>query len=233
MSNLYLIPLTLGESELNTVIPDHHREIIHSISHFVVENIRTARRFLKKVDQAIDIDSLHFFELNKHTDKNQLHAYLDPIKTGLHVGVMSEAGCPGVADPGADVVRIAHEKGIRVVPLVGPSSILLAMMASGMNGQNFAFNGYLPIKKDEKARQIGLLEKRIYSENQSQLFIEAPYRNLQLLDDLLANCQPHTKLCIACDITLDTEFIKTKSIAEWKIQKPDIQKRPTIFVLGR
>lgn len=233
MANLYLIPLTLGESELNTVIPDHHREIIHSISHFVVENIRTARRFLKKVDQAIDIDSLHFYELNKHTDKHQLHAYLDPIKTGLPVGVMSEAGCPGVADPGADVVRIAHEKGIRVVPLVGPSSILLAMMASGMNGQNFAFNGYLPIKKDEKARQIGLLEKRIYSENQSQLFIEAPYRNLQLLDDLLANCQPHTKLCIACDITLDTEFIKTKSIAEWKIQKPDIQKRPTIFVLGK
>ncbi|MCW0484158.1 SAM-dependent methyltransferase [Gaoshiqia sediminis] len=233
MANLYLIPLTLGESELNTVIPDHHREIIHSISHFVVESIRTARRFLKKMDQAIDIDSLHFYELNKHTDKNQLHAYLDPIKTGLHVGVMSEAGCPGVADPGAEVVRIAHEKGIRVIPLVGPSSILLAMMASGMNGQNFAFNGYLPIKKDEKAKQIGLLEKRIYTENQSQLFIEAPYRNLQLLDDLLANCQPHTKLCIACDITLDTEFIKTKSIAEWKKQKPDIQKRPAIFVLGR
>ena len=233
MANLYLIPLTLGESELNTVIPDHHREIIHSISHFVVENIRTARRFLKKVNPAIDIDALQFYELNKHTDKNQLHAYLDPIKSGLHVGVMSEAGCPGVADPGADIVRIAHEKGIRVIPLVGPSSILLAMMASGMNGQNFAFNGYLPIKKDEKARQLSLLEKRIYTENQSQLFIEAPYRNLQLLDDLLANCQPHTKLCIACDITLDTEFIKTKSIAEWKKQKPNIQKRPAIFVLGR
>ncbi len=233
MANLYLIPITLGESELNTVIPENHREIILSISHFIVENIRTARRFLKKVEPSIDIDSLHFYELNKHTDKKQLHSYLEPVKQGMHIGVMSEAGCPGVADPGADVVRIAHEKGIRVVPLVGPSSILLAMMASGMNGQNFAFNGYLPIKKDEKARQIRLLEKRIYSENQSQLFIEAPYRNLQLLDDLLQNCQPHTKLCIACDITLETEFIKTKSISDWKKQKPDIQKRPTIFVLGK
>ncbi|WP_423127183.1 SAM-dependent methyltransferase [Gaoshiqia sp. Z1-71] len=233
MANLYLIPLTLGESELHTVIPTHHREIIHSISHFIVENIRTARRFLKKTDPSIDIDSLRFYELNKHTDKNQLHAYLEPIKAGLHVGVMSEAGCPGVADPGADVVRIAHEKGIRVIPLVGPSSILLAMMASGMNGQNFAFNGYLPIKKDEKAQQIKLLEKRIYAENQSQLFIEAPYRNLQLLDDLLNYCQPQTRLCIACDLTLETEFIRTRTIGEWKTQKPDIQKRPTIFVLGR
>ncbi len=233
MANLYLIPITLGESELNTVIPDHHKEIIHSITHFIVENVRTARRFLKKVDREIDIDRLHFEELNKHTNKNELHAYLDPINQGMHVGVMSEAGCPGVADPGADIVRIAHEKGIRVIPLVGPSSILLAMMASGMNGQNFAFNGYLPIKKDEKAKQIKLLENRIYTENQSQLFIEAPYRNTQLLDDILSNCQAHTKLCIACEITLETEFIKTLPISEWKKQKPDIQKRPTIFVLGK
>lgn len=233
MANLYLIPVTLGESELNHVIPAAHREIIVSIRCFVVENIRTARRFLKKVDPEINIDALQFFELNKHTDKNQLHAYLDPIKNGLDVGLMSEAGCPGVADPGADVVRIAHEKNIRVVPMVGPSSILLAMMASGMNGQNFAFNGYLPIKKDEKARQISLVEKRIYTENQSQVFIEAPYRNLQLLDDLLQNCQPHTKLCIACDLTLETEFVKTMPISAWKKAKPDIQKRPAIFVLGK
>jgi len=232
MANLYLIPITLGESELDTVIPGSHREIIQNISHFIVENIRTARRFLKKVDSEINIDGLTFYELNKHTDKNQLHAYLEPLKNNLHVGIMSEAGCPGVADPGADVVRIAHEKNIRVVPLVGPSSILLAMMASGMNGQNFAFNGYLPIKKDEKAQQIKLLEKRIYTENQSQLFIEAPYRNLQLLDDLLQNCQPQTKLCIACDLTLETEYIKTQPIAAWKKSKPDIQKRPAIFVLG-
>lgn len=233
MANLYLIPITLGESELDTVIPVTHRDIIHSISHFIVENVRTARRFLKKVDSEIDIDSLHFYELNKHTDKNQLHSYLDAIKQGLHVGIMSEAGCPGVADPGAEVVRIAHEKNLRVVPLVGPSSILLAVMGSGMNGQNFAFNGYLPIKKDEKAQHIRLLEKRIYTENQSQLFIEAPYRNLQLLDDLLQNCQPQTKLCIACDLTLETEYIRTQTIAAWKKSKPDIQKRPAIFVLGR
>ena len=232
MANLYLIPITLGESELESVIPATHREIILSISHFIVENVRTARRFLKKVDREIDIDNLHFYELNKHTDKKQLHSYLEPLNQDLHVGIMSEAGCPGVADPGADVVRIAHEKNIKVVPLVGPSSILLAMMASGMNGQNFAFNGYLPIKKNEKAQQIKLLEKRIYTENQSQLFIEAPYRNLQLLDDLLQNCQPHTKLCIACDLTLETEFIKTQSIDGWKKSKPDIQKRPAIFVLG-
>lgn len=233
MAHLYLIPITLGESELNTVIPENHREIIRSISHFIVENVRTARRFLKKVDKEIDIDSLHFYELNKHTNKNQLHAYLAPIKDKQPIGIMSEAGCPGVADPGADVVRIAHEQNIRVIPLVGPSSILLAMMASGMNGQNFAFNGYLPIQKGEKARQIKLLENRIYSENQSQLFIEAPYRNLQLLDDLLQNCKPQTKLCIACDLTLETEFIKTRSIGDWKKHKPDIQKRPAIFVLGK
>jgi len=233
MANLYLIPITLGESEINTVLPAYNKEVILSISHFIVENVRTARRFLKKSDPSIDIDSLEFYELNKHTDKNQLHSYLEPIKLGKHIGVMSEAGCPGVADPGADVVRIAHEKGIRVVPLVGPSSILLAMMASGMNGQNFAFNGYLPIKKNEKSKQIKYLESRIYSENQNQLFIEAPYRNLQLLEDLLNACLPHTKLCIACDITLESEFIKTQSISEWKKQKPEIQKRPAIFVLGK
>lgn len=233
MANLYLIPVTLGESELNGVIPAAHRDTIVSIRYFIVENIRTARRFLKKVDSEIEIDRLQFFELNKHSDKNQLHATLDPLKNGEPVGLMSEAGCPGVADPGADVVRIAHEKNIRVVPMVGPSSILLAMMASGMNGQNFAFNGYLPIKKDEKLRQIGLLEKRIYTENQSQVFIEAPYRNLQLLDDLLFACQPHTLLCIACDLTLETEFIKTMPVSAWKKSKPDIQKRPAIFVLGK
>lgn len=233
MANLYLIPVTLGESELDHVIPPNHREIIRSISHFIVENIRTARRFLRKADKNIDIDQLHFFELNQHTDMTRIHTFLEPIAQGRHIGVMSEAGCPGVADPGADVVRIAHEKGIRVIPLVGPSSILLAMMASGMNGQNFAFNGYLPIKKDEKARHIQFLEKRIYTENQSQLFIEAPYRNMQLLEDLLTNCQPRTRLCIACDITLDTEFIRTLPVGEWEKNKPDIQKRPVIFILGK
>jgi 16S rRNA (cytidine1402-2'-O)-methyltransferase len=234
MANLYLIPVTLGESELDHVIPPNHRKIVRSVSHFIVENTRTARRFLRKADKDIDIDRLSFYELNKHTDPTKIHTFLEPIGQGEHVGVMSEAGCPGVADPGADVVRIAHEKGIRVIPLVGPSSILLAMMASGMNGQNFAFNGYLPIKKDEKTRRLQFLEKRIYTENQSQLFIETPYRNMQLLEDLLANCQPRTKLCIACDITLETEFIKTLTVSEWRRKnKPDIQKRPTIFIIGK
>ncbi|MEL7587728.1 MAG: SAM-dependent methyltransferase [Prolixibacteraceae bacterium] len=233
MANLYLIPVPLGESGLETVIPPGHREVVRSISHFIVENVRTARRFLKKTDQEIDIDQLHFYELNQHTNLNMIHTYLEPVLKGMDVGVMSEAGCPGVADPGADVVRIAHEKGIRVIPMVGPSSILLAMMASGMNGQNFAFNGYLPIKKEEQARQIQLLEKRIFSENQSQLFIEAPYRNMQLFDSLVATCQPRTRLCIACDITLDSEFIRTLPIAEWKKNKPDLHKRPVIFILGK
>ena len=232
MPKLFLIPITLGESDIATVIPQNHREIILSISHFIVENVRTARRFLKKVEKEIDIDSLTFYELNKHTDKKQLHSYLDPLKQGHPVGIMSEAGCPGVADPGADVVRIAHEQGIPVVPLVGPSSILLAMMASGMNGQNFAFNGYLPIKKNEKLREIKRLENRVYSEKQSQVFIEAPYRNQSLLEDFLAACQPHTLLCIACDITLESEFIQTKPIIAWKKKLPDIQKRPAIFILG-
>ncbi|MGQ8335105.1 SAM-dependent methyltransferase [Sunxiuqinia sp. A32] len=233
MAKVFLIPVTLGESDISTVIPENHRKIILSISHFIVENIRTARRFLKKVDKDIDIDSLTFYELNKHTNKNQLHTYIEPIKGGKPVGIMSEAGCPGVADPGADVVRIAHEKGIQVVPLVGPSSILLAMMASGMNGQNFAFNGYLPIKKAEKIKEIRHLESRVYNENQSQVFIEAPYRNQALLEDFINACQPHTLLCIACDITLETEFIQTKPISAWKKKLPEVQKRPAIFILGK
>ena len=233
MANLYLIPVTLGESDLQDVIPASQHDIILSITYFIVENIRTARRFLKKTDPGIDIDQLHFYELNKHSDQNRIGSYLEPLGQGFHVGLMSEAGCPGVADPGAAIVRIAHETGIRVIPLVGPSSIIMAIMSSGMNGQNFAFNGYLPVKKSEKDRRIQFLEKRIYAENQSQLFIEAPYRNMQLLDDLLSNCQPKTRLCIACDITLETEFIQTKTIAAWRKSKPDIRKRPAIFVLGK
>ncbi|MGD9557782.1 MAG: SAM-dependent methyltransferase [Mangrovibacterium sp.] len=233
MANLYLIPVPLGDTDLHHVIPCSQEEIIRRISFFVVEDIRTARRFLKKTDKDTDIDRLHFYELNEHTAAADLHSCLEPALSGHDLGLMSEAGCPGVADPGADLVKLAHEKGIRVIPLVGPSSILLAMMASGMNGQNFAFNGYLPVKKEEKLRRIQFLEKRIFQENQSQLFIEAPYRNLQLFDDLLANCSSATRLCIACDLTLDTEFIQTRSIGEWKKQKPDIQKRPAIFILGK
>ena len=233
MSKLFLIPVPLGESGLSMVIPAGHKAIIASLSHFIVENIRTARRFLKKIDRNMDIDSLQFFELNKHTDKGELSSFLKPIKDGNDIGLMSEAGCPGIADPGADLVRVAHQQGIRLMPLVGPSSLLLAMMASGMNGQNFAFNGYLPIRKDEKIKEIRRLERRVYTENQSQVFIEAPYRNQVLFDDFMLACKEGSLLCIACDLTLENEFIQTKSISDWKKKRPDIQKRPAIFILGK
>lgn len=233
MAKLYMIPTTLGDTTLERVLPPDLTQIISSISVFIVENIRTARRFLKKVNPAIVIDQLTFFELNQHTDKNDISRYLEPLQQGNDIGIISEAGCPGIADPGADVVHIAHMKDIQVVPLVGPSSILLALMASGMSGQNFAFNGYLPIKNPEKSQQIKLLERRMQTEGQTQVFIEAPYRNLQLLDELLKNCEPRTLLCIAADITLDTEFIKTKPVSYWKTHIPDIQKKPAIFMIGK
>ncbi|HBL75699.1 MAG: SAM-dependent methyltransferase [Bacteroidetes bacterium GWF2_42_66] len=233
MSKIYLIPTTLGESRLETVLPSDHKNIIVSVSFFIVENIRTARRFLKLVDKDIDIDRLTFFELNQHTKAGDLHRYLEPLKDGHDIGIISEAGCPGIADPGADIVRIAHEKNIRVVPLVGPSSILLSLMASGLNGQNFAFNGYLPIKEPAKSKTIKMLESRVYAENQSQLFIEAPYRNLQLFADLIHTCDPKTLLCVAADITLETEFILTKPVSYWRKNQPDIQKRPAIFIIGK
>jgi 16S rRNA (cytidine1402-2'-O)-methyltransferase len=233
MAKLYLIPTTLGDTSIERVLPPDMKEIISSITVFIVENIRTARRFLKKVNPSIVIDDLIFFELNQHTDKNEIIRFLGPIQQGLDIGIISEAGCPAVADPGADVVKIAHTKNIQVVPMVGPSSILLALMASGMSGQNFAFNGYLPIKNPEKSQQIKLLEKRMQIEGQTQIFIETPYRNAQLLDDLLKNCDPQTMLCIAVDITLDTEFILSKPVSYWKTHLPDIQKRPAIFMIGK
>ena len=233
MAKLYLIPTTLGDTSIERVLPPDLTQLISSISVFIVENIRTARRFLKKVNPAIVIDDLTFFELNQHTDKKEISRFLEPIKNEQDIGVISEAGCPAVADPGADVVKIAHTKNIQVVPLVGPSSILLALMASGMSGQNFAFNGYLPIKNPEKLNQIKLLEKRMQTEGQTQIFIETPYRNAQLLDELIKNCDPQTMLCIAADITLDTEFILSKPISYWKTNIPDIQKRPAIFMIGK
>lgn len=233
MAKLYLIPTTLGDTSIERVLPPDLTGMISAITVFIVENIRTARRFLKKVNPAIVIDDLSFFELNQHTDKKEISRFLEPIKNGLDVGIISEAGCPAIADPGAEVVKIAHSKNIQVVPLVGPSSILLALMASGMSGQNFAFNGYLPIKNPEKSVQIKMLEKRMQTEGQTQIFIETPYRNAQLLDDLLRNCDPQTTLCIAVDITLDTEFILSKPVSYWKTNIPDIQKRPAIFMIGK
>jgi 16S rRNA (cytidine1402-2'-O)-methyltransferase len=233
MAKLYMIPTTLGDTSIERVLPPDLTQLISALSVFIVENIRTARRFLKKVNPAIVIDELTFFELNQHTEKKDIIRFLEPNQKGHDIGIISEAGCPGIADPGAEVVRIAHTKNIQVVPLVGPSSILLALMASGMSGQNFAFNGYLPIKNPEKSQQIKLLEKRMQTEGQTQIFIEAPYRNAQLLDSLLLYCEPETMLCIAADITLITEFIRAKPISFWKTNIPDIQKRPAIFMIGR
>jgi 16S rRNA (cytidine1402-2'-O)-methyltransferase len=232
-ASLYLIPVTLGETTFSKVLPVHNREIILSIRHFIVENVRTARRFLKLTDQDINIDTLTFYTLNKHTSDTELSGFLKPIEEGHSIGIISEAGCPAIADPGADIVAIAQRKNIPVIPLVGPSSILLALMASGFNGQSFAFHGYLPIDAVQRAKSLKMLEQRIYSENQSQLFIETPFRNGKLVEDILKTCKPSTKLCIAADITLESEFIKTKSIAEWKKQIPDLSKRPCIFAIYR
>jgi 16S rRNA (cytidine1402-2'-O)-methyltransferase len=197
-----------------------------------VENIRTARRFLKQVNKEINIDQLTFFELNKYTNQNELPAFLKPLEQGDNVAVISEAGCPGIADPGAEVVKIAHQKGYKVVPLVGPSSIVLALMASGLNGQNFAFNGYLPVRANERTRAISNLEKLVKNNRQTQIFIETPYRNNQLITEVLKTCSPSTLLCIAANLTGENEFIATKSVSRWKGNVPDLHKQPAIFLLG-
>ncbi len=229
---LYLIPVTLGDTPLSRVLPDYNAEIIRGIKHFIVEDVRSARRFLKKVDRDIDIDGLTFFAMGKHAAPEQFAAYLRPLEQGLPVGVISEAGCPAVADPGADVVAIAQRKGLRVVPLVGPSSMILAVMASGFNGQSFAFNGYLPIDPPERVRRIKALEQRAYSEHQTQLFIETPYRNAKLFDTLLQACRPQTRLCVAAGITCPEEFIKTRTVQDWKKRPlPDLSKIPAIFLI--
>lgn len=231
MAKLFLIPTSLGECDFNRILPTLNNEIVTDLKHFIVEDIRTARRFLKKVDQSINIDELSFFVLNQHTTAEEISTFLKPMIDGHDMGILSEAGCPAIADPGADVVAIAQRKNFTVVPLVGPSSILLSLMASGFNGQSFAFVGYLPIQPAERSKALKKLESRAYTENQSQLFIETPYRNMKMVEEILQTCQPNTRLCIAADITLDTEFIKTKTIKEWKSNIPDLNKRPCIFIL--
>ncbi len=231
MSKLYLIPTTLGDSEINSVIPINIVEIIEDLQYFIVENIRTARRYIRKVSKTKNIDELTFFELNKHTKPEDVFSFLEPCFSGNSMGIISEAGNPGIADPGAAVVKIAHQKNIDVVPLVGPSSILMALISSGMNGQNFAFNGYLPVNDAERNKKIQYLERKSKTEKQTQIFMETPFRNMKMLDAVLKTCANNTLLCIATDISLPSEFIKTKTVAEWKKQKPQIQKRPTVFVL--
>jgi len=232
-AKVYLIPTTLGDSPVENVIPNYVVEVINSTNHYIVENIKTARRYLIKAGIKTKIDDLTFYELNKHSSPRDYESYLNPIKDNQNVGIISEAGTPGVADPGADIVAIAHRKNIPVVPLVGPSSILLSVMASGLNGQSFAFVGYLPIKKHERIKKIKELEWKSHTENQTQLFIEAPYRNMHMLEDILATCSWETKVCIATDITLESEFIKTKSVIEWKKGVTNLHKRPTIFLIHK
>lgn len=228
---LYLLPVTLGDTSIEKVIPAYNREIISSIRHFIVEDVRSARRFLKKVDKDIEIEELSFYPLNKHTSPEEVADYLQPLLQGHAMGVISEAGCPAIADPGADVVAIAQRKNLKVIPLVGPSSIILSVMGSGFNGQSFAFHGYLPIEQAERTKRIKELEQRVYAECQTQLFIETPYRNQRMLEDILKICKPQTKLCIAANITCEREFIKTKSIAEWRKHLPDLSKKPCIFLI--
>ena len=229
---LYLLPVTLGDTAIDKVLPAYNAGIIREIKHFIVEDVRSARRFLKKVDREIDIDTLSFYPLNKHTSPEDISGYLNPLAEGHSMGVISEAGCPAVADPGADVVAIAQRRNLKVVPLVGPSYIILSVMASGFNGQSFAFHGYLPIEPNERSKRLKELEGRIYSEHQTQLFIETPYRNHKMLDDILKACRLQTKLCIAANITCEGEYIKTRTVKEWKgTALPDLSKIPCIFLL--
>ena len=233
LGKLYLIPTTMGECDPMDVFPQTIKRSIELLDHYIVENDKTARKSIKLVCPEKKQADLILYVLNKHTETKEHLEFIKPLLEGHSMGLMSEAGCPGVADPGAVIVKLAHEKGIQVVPLVGPSSILLAMMASGMNGQSFTFHGYLPIEKEEKKSSLKILERISFEKNQSQIFIETPYRNNKLLEDLIQILHPETHLCIATDITLPTEYIKTKKIAAWKKETVDLHKRPTIFILHK
>ncbi|WP_405377776.1 SAM-dependent methyltransferase [Nonlabens sp. Asnod3-A02] len=228
---LFLIPVTLGDISPLEVLPLSVKKVVEMVDDYIVENEKTARRFIKSIHPAKAQPTLSFSTINKFTESSELPSFLQPCLEGKDMGLMSEAGVPGIADPGADVIAIAHEKGIRVQPLVGPSSILMAMMSSGLNGQNFAFNGYLPIDKQERRKKLKDLENFSIKNNQSQSFIETPYRNNKMIEELLVSLNSRTKICIACDISLPTEFIKTLTVDLWKKQIPDLHKRPAIFII--
>lgn len=229
---LYLIPTPIGDRPVWDVLPASNRAVLDALDYFIVEDIRSARRFLSKTGIQRPIDTLKFAELNEHTTPQEVSALFAPLLQGVDAGLFSEAGLPGVADPGADAVALAHRHGVEVIPLVGPSSILLALMASGLNGQSFAFNGYLPVKPDERARAIRAFERRA-REGQAQLFIETPYRNVKLAEQLLQLCAPQTMLTVACDLTAPGETILTRSVADWRRSRlPELNRRPAIFILG-
>lgn len=230
MPVLYLVPNLLSDVEIDQVIPKNVLAIVFQLKQFIVEDLRNSRRFLSKIRHPVPIDQLTFHALNEHTGKSEIASLL-PFLQKEDTGIISECGVPSVADPGADLVQLAHEDGIKVIPLVGPSSVLLALMASGLNGQSFAFVGYIPVKQNERILKLHELEKRSAHLHQTQIFIETPYRNMQMLNDILKNCRPSTRLTIAADITGANEFIQTHPVAKWKGKIPDIQKIPTVFLL--
>ncbi|MDR0422820.1 MAG: SAM-dependent methyltransferase [Proteiniphilum sp.] len=230
---LYLIPVTLGDTPTEQVIPPYNIRVASRLKYFIVENVRSARRFLKKCNPETDIDAITFCELNKHTDKSRIADYLSPLKAGESIGILSEAGCPAVADPGAAAVAIAQQEGYRVVPLAGPSSMLMAIMASGFNGQSFTFHGYLPVDADERAKKLKQLEAKAYADDQTQIFIETPYRNMKLAEEILQHCKPQTRLCIAVNISCDDESVVTRSMKAWKNRLPDMHKKPAVFLIYR
>ena len=229
---LFLIPVPLGPSELDAVLTPAVRDCAKKLKHFVAENAKSARAFLKLLPSATPLQQIEIHELNEHTSPNALPALLAPLLAGIDVGLISEAGCPAVADPGANLVALAHTEGIRVLPMIGPSSILLALMGSGLSGQNFAFHGYLPAKEEQRQKRLKDLEKDSRQEKRTQIFIETPYRNRQMLETLIKTCAPSTRICVASDLTLDGESIVTRSASEWRQHElPNIDRRPTVFLL--
>ncbi len=238
---LYLIPVTLGDTPVERVLPSFNHDVIMGIRHFIVEDIRSARRFLRQTDREFPIDDCTFSEMGKHADHRLFSQYLQPLREGRPVGVISEAGCPAVADPGADIVGIAQREGLPVVPLVGPNSMILAVMSSGLGGQSFAFNGYLPVDPSDRAKRLKALETRAWTEGQTQLFIETPYRNRKMFESLLSVLRPQTRLCIAAGITTEDQYIRTLTISEWKKRGlpqslpggADLSKVPAIFLINK
>jgi 16S rRNA (cytidine1402-2'-O)-methyltransferase len=227
---IYLIPVTLGGDDFRKVIPQQVLEVTTSLRYFVVENLRSARRYLRLIDKSFPIDESVFYELNEHTNDSDISSILAPVLEGNDIGLMSEAGLPGIADPGTNLIWAAHKKNIRIIPLTGPSSIIFAIISAGMNGQNFTFNGYLPVKQSDRESKLKEIENRS-GNGEAQIFMETPYRAQKMFDSVLSVCNPGTKLCIAADITLESEFIKTKRISDWKKEIPQLNDRLIIFVL--
>jgi 16S rRNA (cytidine1402-2'-O)-methyltransferase len=230
---LYLIPTPLGNTDPFSVLPASIAEIINQLDHYFVENEKSARHFLKKAGIIKPLLEIQLFPLNEHTEESEIINYLQLLLKGTDAGIISDAGCPAVADPGADLIRMAHENKVKVIPLVGPSSIILALMASGLNGQNFTFHGYLSRDRNQRAKELKAMEAESKRKNQTQIFIETPYRNSHIVETVMETCEPQTYFSIAADITLATEFIKTATVADWKKQKPDINKRPAVFLIHK